>query len=70
MYLYVFTSYGNISRCLDGYSDDYDDENNDDEENYDDKDDDDEKYVMHRSCRVYITPMRTGAYVYAIKENK
>jgi len=53
---------------LDGYSDDYDDENNDDEENYDDKDDD-EKYVMLRSCRVYI-PMRTGAYVHTIKENK
>jgi len=61
MYL-VFTSYGNILRCLNGYSDDYDDEN------YDDKDDD-EKYVMLRSCRVYI-PMRIGAYVHTIKENK
>jgi len=40
----VFTSYGNISRCLDSYND-----NNDDGD-----DNDDDKNVMLRTYRVHI----------------
>lgn len=56
----VFTSYGNISRCLDSYND-----NDDDGDDNDDEDDD--KNVILCSCWVHTC---IDAYVHTIRENK